>query len=39
MMCITHRVFLLCIRKDPFYRFLAFGIYILTTLRLPYLFN
>ena len=39
VMCITHRVFLLCIRKDPFNRFLALCINFFRTLCFSYLFN
>ena len=39
VMCITHRVFLFCICKDPFNRFLALRINFFRTLCFSYLFN
>ena len=39
MMCITHRVFFLRVRKDPFDRFLPLGIKLLPEFRSPQLFD
>ena len=39
VVCITHRVFLLRIRKDPFNGFFALCIYFFCTIRFSYLFD